>query len=393
MSEPRLRKRHFLKALKETHAEGRVTTDLFAVTQKSLSTSSRNQPYLRLTLADQSDTIDAFVWDDAEEYGRQFGEGDIIEATFRIRVRNNVPQMHIESIRPLSAKDLEGIRWEDFRPGLDLDTRKGLWAEIEGILDRVQAPELAALGRTFREDDGFRDAFVDAAAAKGFHHAYVGGLAEHTLCVMRLAEQVADLYPGRLHRDLLVVGAFLHDIGKVEELSRKTGDYTDRGRLVGHIVLGAEMLRQRVSRIAGFPDSFLLQLEHLILSHHGLREYGSPVEPHTVEAIVLNFLDNLDAKLAGASQWLEKEQVAEGRWSGFWRGLGRSLYRTLTPGEGPEGAEPAGFGDLEQAFLGMADDDPSGGHDGQPARRPRAEPSRAAAPAKRAPPGQGDLGF
>lgn len=381
----RLKKNRFIKALKDTPNDGRVMEDLFAVLRKNLAMSTKNKPYLRLTLGDQSDTIDAFVWDDAEECGRRFREGDIVSVAFRLRTRNDVPQMHVEALDRLSEKDLEGLRWEDFRPGLDLGTRKQLWAGISEILEGVSHPPLRRLLDAFLADAGFRDAFLDAAAAKGFHHAYVGGLAEHTHSVLRLARSIGDLYAGRLNRDLLLAGAFLHDVGKVEELSPRTGDYTDDGRLLGHIVLGVQLLRRKAAEAEDVPASLLRQLEHLMLSHHGEKQWGSPVEPQTLEALTLHFLDNLDAKLAGATEWLDKEAVAEGGWSGFWRGLGRQIYRTPSleiPTTGAEATDP--FRDVEEEFLRR---------ESAEEEERRREDRSSETGARKTPPGQGELGF
>jgi 3'-5' exoribonuclease len=366
------RKRRFIKALKEGPADGRHHTDLFLVERKTLATSSRNQPYLRLLFADRSGSMDGFVWDDAARYARSFREGDLVRVVFQVRSRNDVTQMHVDTVEALTEKDLEGIRWEDFRPGLDAAERDEIWEETRQLLAGVGNPSLRGLADAILDAPGFRRSYLDAAAAKGFHHAYVGGLAKHTLCVMRLARAVAGLYATQLDSDVLLLGAFLHDLGKVEELSPRSGGYTDPGRLLGHILLGSRLLRSRAAAVPGFPEELLLHLDHLVLSHHGQKEWGSPVLPQTLEAIVLSFLDNLDAKLTGAGEWLEGEDVAGGDWSSFWKGLGTALYRA-----------PAGNADARAAANGQASLDSIGEEFMRREEEERAGASRE----------QGELGF
>ena len=353
-STDRNRKRRFVKALRDSPADGRRLTDLFLVERKNLATSSRNQPYLRLSLGDRSGAMDAFVWDDAAECARGFREGDLVRVVFRVKSRNDAPQMHVDSVEALTEEDLGEVHWDDFRPGLDPAERDAIWEETRQLLAQVTNPALHELANGICDAPGFRRSYLDAPAAKGFHHAYVGGLARHTLSVMRLAGAVAALYPRELDPETLLLGAFLHDLGKLEELSPQSGGYTDPGRLLGHIVLGARLLRHRAEAVAGFPAELLLHLEHLVLSHHGQKEWGSPVLPQSPEAIVLSFLDNLDAKLTGAGEWLGGEEVAPGEWSSFWKGLGTALYRAPGAGAANEptapGAEPS-LGDIEREFL------------------------------------------
>ncbi|HSH69987.1 MAG TPA: HD domain-containing protein [Deferrisomatales bacterium] len=377
------RKRRFVKALRDSPADGRRLTDLFLVERKNLATSSRGQPYLRLLLGDRSGAMDAFVWDDAAACARGFREGDLVRVGFLVRSRNDVPQMHVDSVEVLVGEELGEIRWDDFRPGLDAAERDAIWNETRDMLAQVANPSLRGLAMVICDAPGFRTAYLDAAAAKGFHHAYVGGLARHTLAVMRLAGAVAALYPRDVDAEVLLLGAFLHDLGKLEELSPQSGGYTDPGRLLGHILLGARLLRQRAEAVPGFPAELLLHLEHLVLSHHGQKEWGSPVLPQTLEAITLSFLDNLDAKLTGAGEWLGGEEVVTGDWSSFWKGLGTALYRA--PGSaarnpsGAAGAEPS-LGDIEQALLAR---EAAGDSDAEPSPEPGGSPSRS----------QGDFGF
>ncbi|MBE0617556.1 MAG: HD domain-containing protein [Proteobacteria bacterium] len=375
-----LRKTHTVKALQERGAEGRSFEDVFAVAKKSLLTSSRDKPYLRLTLADRSGEIEGFLWEDAEAFASRFEAGDLVAVAARVQIRNEAPQLRIESIDRVSDRDLEGVDRREFLPGLDLVVCKGLWEELVAILGGVANADLARLLREFLGDPKFRAVFLDAPAAKSFHHAYLGGLLEHTVGVLRLAKATATLYPDRLNADLLLTGAFLHDVGKVRELSRRPGfDYTDEGALLGHIVAGTHMLREAAGRVPGFPPALLLQLEHLLLSHHGEKEWGAPVQPQTLEAIALHYLDNLDAKLAGALQWLDREKVGAGSWSSFWRGLGRSLLRTPTFDGSRGGAGRSPVEDIEAALLRLEEP----GEDGTTGERATDDPREGKAETRR----------
>ncbi|MDW7709828.1 MAG: HD domain-containing protein [Deferrisomatales bacterium] len=377
------RKSHYVKGLQERGAEGRAFEDVFAVSKKSVLTSSRDKPYLRVTLSDRTGEIEGFLWEDAELFASRFEAGDLVVVAARLQIRNDEPQLRLDSIDLVPDRDLEGIDRRDFLPGLDLEVCRTLWDELATVLEEVSNPELTRLVRVFLDDPKFRAVFLDAPAAKGFHHAYLGGLLEHTVGVLRLARALGGLYGSRLNRDLLLVGALFHDVGKVRELSRRPGfDYTDEGALLGHIVAGAHMVREAAGRLPGFPPSLLLQVEHLILSHHGEKEWGAPVQPQTLEAIALHYLDNLDAKLAGAVQWLDRENVGPGSWSSFWRGMGRSLLRTpsLGPADGASARAAESLDDVEAALLRLEETIPAGStpdpEPGAPRRRPTQESRR-----------------
>jgi len=374
-------KQHYVKNFSDRSWEGRSVEDVFAVTRKSLLTSSRDQPYLRLTLADRSGEIEGFVWENAEDFSTRFDAGDLVSLAARVQLRNGAAQLRVDSLQRVADRELEGIDPRDFLPGLDVPTCQRLWTEITTLLSEVEHPALAHLLASFTDDPKFQAAFLDAPAAKGFHHAYVGGLVEHTAGVVRLARDLAGRhYPERLNRELLLAGAFLHDIGKVYELERKPGfAYTDEGAMVGHIVIGARMVRERAAKIPGFPEALLLHLEHLILSHHGEKQWGAAADPQTLEAIALHYLDNLDAKLAGAQQWLDRENVPAGAWSTFWRGLGRPLLRTPSFIEAP-GTVADDLHHVEAAMLRRAEEE-AGIDETDSAMRPR----------ERGPAGQGRL--
>ncbi len=349
-----LRKTRTVRSLRENPDSPQEFTDLFRLAAKTLATSSRGNPYLRLTLEDRTGTIEAFVWDDAERLNAEVAPGDVVEVSGRPKVHRGTPQVQVLWARRLTDEERAQVDPADLREGLDRDARDRNWTAIRELVDELENEPLRGLLRGFIDDPTFRRRFSDARAAKAFHHAYDGGLAEHTLTLMRLARAVAALYPGRIDRDLLVAGAFLHDVAKVAEFDPDTGEYTDAGRLVGHITLGVRMLDERIAGLPGFPEALRLQLAHLILAHHERAEWGSPVRPQTVEAIALHFLDNLDAKVNGAWAWLEKEAVEPGEWSGYWRGMETALMRTPAPtGQTHPQADdaPGGLAEVERALL------------------------------------------
>ena len=198
--------------------------------------------------------------------------------------------------------------------------------ELKRVANRIKDPFLYRLVFAFLEDREFASSFMKAPASRRLHHAYIGGLLEHTLSVVRLVERLKGHYEG-VNWDLLLAGAILHDIGKVKELSYDSSfDYSDEGRLLGHIFLGAEMLQEKIGEIKGFPPRDAMLLKHLILSHHGYYEWGSPKRPKTREAEILHHLDDLDAKVKGISEFMGKRQEGE-RWTEYHKVFERFFYR------------------------------------------------------------------
>ena len=207
---------------------------------------------------------------------------------------------------------------------------------------------LRQLMQAFLADKAFMEAFRRAPAAKAMHHNYIGGLLEHVVELIGLARDVAKHFPG-VDRDLVTVGAFLHDIGKVRELSvRKSIEYTTEGRLLGHISLGYEMLAGQVKTLPGFPDELALLLKHIMLSHHGEYEFGSPKRPKIMEAIIVNYLDDLAAKINSFQMTLKKENLKAGDWSGYSKMHERYLYRQASYAEAEQGGRPAASPDPER---------------------------------------------
>ncbi|HET6617299.1 MAG TPA: HD domain-containing protein [Gemmatimonadota bacterium] len=345
MSPALYRKRVFCADL----SVGDTVEEIFCVERVERRTARGGGPYLRVSLVDRSGSMTAMVFDDVEALFGALVEGEYA------RVRGAIEDYRGD----LRLKMTGAERWTEEVDPADFMLRGPVpgdvsLAGIRELASSIADPWISRVLRSFLDDGEFTSAFTAAPAAKVNHHAYVGGLAEHTLSVMRLCADAAEHY-GELDRDLLVAGAFLHDIGKTAEIAVEPGfPYTEEGTLLGHIPLGYAMLRERIARMADFPQDVATDLGHLVLSHQGELEWGSPVQPRTVEALVLHFIDNLDSKVATARTNLAGIEAGHGP---FVRSLGRSLFRraareaAVEPparvGGGPDRDEPTLFDRLE----------------------------------------------
>ena len=205
-----------------------------------------------------------------------------------------------------------------------------MFSEMIGYIEKVNDKFLKSLLNAFFQEEETSSLFQRAPAAKGFHHIYLGGLLEHTLSVIRLLEKVADHYPV-LNKDMLIAGGILHDIGKIHELTYNNMiDYSDEGRLIGHIVMGVEMIDKKIASIDDFPKQLAMELRHIVLSHHGEFEFGSPKRPKTLEALVVHYIDDLDAKFKAFQTFMADSASADSDWTGYNRFLERFLYRKKT---------------------------------------------------------------
>lgn len=285
----------------------------FLVTEKRVGRTRNGKPFLSLRLADKSGEVEAKVWDGAENLAPLFQRGTVVEVAGRVDSFKDALQISITDLKPGPES------WDPrlFLEGSPADLTEML-SDLKALVKGIRNPDLKALLERFLADRDFMAVFKEAPAAKNVHHDYLGGLLEHTLGVMRLADQIAAMY-SQLDRDLLVTAAFLHDIGKVRELSYSRGiDYTDEGRLLGHIVLGIEMLTRRLDDMKHFPRVTALKLQHLIASHHGEYAFGAPKRPKFVEGFALHLIDDLDAKINAVSRWVARD-TREGAWTEFHR--------------------------------------------------------------------------
>jgi len=295
----------------------------FLVKGKNLGTSKNGKPYLNLKLGDKTGDIEARVWENAKHLSALFEKDDFIRVKSRVTRYQNDLQLVIFDLEKCHKEE---IFIDDFLPRTDknIEMMFGELAEISKEAKNIYLKELLDL---FFKDEGFTRLFKIAPAAKGLHHVYIGGLLEHTLTIGKLILDVVKHYKG-INADLLLTGGILHDIGKIHELSYEGSfDYTDEGRLLGHITIGVEMIADKIAEIADFPNDLAMLLKHLILSHHGYYEFGSPKRPKTQEAIILYYLDDMDSKVRGFQEFIEKEKGNNSKWTGYHRLFERYIYK------------------------------------------------------------------
>ena len=303
--------------------EGDTFTGVLLAQEAAYKTSSRGSEYLELKLADATGDLKAFLWDiRAVEGDLEAVQPDVfLWAKGTVTAYNGRLQLRLDKVRVVpdeEAGDLGRFFPVSARPVADM------LAELDRAVASVQDPWIRALLEgLFQRDEALRAAFARAPAAKSMHHVYLGGLLEHSLSVLGMADLACGHYPG-LNRDLVVAGVLLHDVGKTAELSyQRSFGYTDAGNLLGHISLEAGWIQREVGRIPGFPEPLQLQILHIVLSHHGRLEYGSPVLPKTPEALLVHHLDDLDGKLEVMFRAIRQ---GGGAWSPFNRALERIIY-------------------------------------------------------------------
>lgn len=305
--------------------------DFFVVRSKSLRPRKSGEPFLSLVLGDVSGAIPAIMWDGFAAVEPRLGEGDFVKVQGVVGLYQDQNQLVLQKLRLAQPAEVD---LADFVPRTTKDV-DALSAALREAAASLENPHLRALLAAFLEDEAFAGRLAAAPGAKGIHHAYLGGLLEHTLSVVQVCDRMARHYPG-VDRDLLLASAILHDIGKVQELSWEGAfDYSDAGRLLGHITLGALMIEARLRGLPGFPESLRLRLLHAILSHHGELALGSPKEPMTLEALILHHVEDLDAKVEIVQRALaEQRDPKRQRWTTYHKTLERFLYA------GPEGGGP-----------------------------------------------------
>jgi 3'-5' exoribonuclease len=316
-------------------ADGAAIEEVYLVMDKQVRANRNGNMYLQIELRDRSGAIGARLWNAPDPLVRSFESGDFLLVQGKVQLFQGALQMILSR---LERVEMEKVNLADFLPHTEQDVSK-LYERLCILLRKMDDPHLRTLAECFLMDRDFTEGFCKAPAGVRNHHAYLGGLLEHVVTLMESADRIAPLYPD-LNRDLLLMGVFLHDIGKVRELNYdRAFSYSDEGQLIGHLVIGVEMLDEQVRRVPDltgepFPRELLLRLKHLIVSHHGSLEFGSPTLPMTPEAIALHYLDNLDAKIhsftrdiredRGASSWTPYSQATQRRLFKGSRGAGAS---------------------------------------------------------------------
>jgi 3'-5' exoribonuclease len=301
---------------------------LFLATHKQLRPNRNGQLYLQVELADKSGTITGRLWNASDDDYAAFDDGDYVRVEGHTQLYSGSVQIIITAIERADPRQVDESEFLVLSAG-DLAR---LDDELRAILGTIASPPLAALVAEILADAPLMAAFRRTPAGVKHHHAYAGGLLDHVVNLLRLADRVAPLYPA-LDRDLLLVGVLVHDIGKVLELESVQGfSYTDSGQLLGHVLLGLEIVDAKIRAIeartsAAFDAETAVRVKHMIASHHGQYEFGAPKLPMTLEAVALHHLDHLDAKMAATTQLLQNEATADDGWTQYQQSQGRKFFR------------------------------------------------------------------
>ncbi len=305
--------------------EGARVGDIYLVKHRTSAVTKNGKNYWNVTLQDKTATLDAKVWDPNSAGIAEFDDKDYVEVVGDVTSFNGALQINIKRARVASEGEYDPA---DYLPvsGKDIEA---MYSELLNMVARTSNIYLKQLLEALLiEDKEFVQKFKFASAAKTVHHAFVGGLVEHTLSVAQNCEYFADHYP-KLNRDLLVCAAICHDIGKTREITAfPENDYSDEGNLLGHIIIGCEMIGEKINKIQGFPPHIANELKHCILSHHGELEFGSPKKPALLEAVALSFADNLDAKMETFEEILNAS-LEPTAWQGFNRLLDSNIRGTI----------------------------------------------------------------
>jgi 3'-5' exoribonuclease len=312
---------------------------VFLVAQKEVRQKKTGDPYLSLTLTDRTGDLDAKMWDNAQEVIDAFEKDSFIRVKGMVQVFQNRPQLSIHKLQPVPESEVDVA---DYLPASKRD-RDEMFRELQGWVDGFTNPHLRVLVKTIIGDEIIGFAYRTAPAAKSVHHAWIGGLIEHVLSLCHLAKFTAAHYEG-IDLDLLLSGVILHDVGKIYELTyvRSLG-YSDQGQLLGHIMMGTHMVDEKIRAIPDFPPKLRELLLHMILSHHGQLEFGSPKLPVFPEAMLLHLLDNMDSKMETMRGLVERDRGIEGCWTGYSSILERSVLkkdRYLNPPAAKQAAPP-----------------------------------------------------
>ncbi len=300
---------------------GDFLDDTFILAEKVLSQKKDGKNYLNVSVSDKTGTLKGVMWDGLDDVVLALVSGDYVNIRGNVSEYKGNLQLVVKSIAGI---DVQSVNPVDFLPATMRDVDQ-MFHRLGQLADSISNPHIKELMAAFFRDQEIVGALKTAPAAKNMHHAYLGGLLEHTLSMALLAEKISSHYGG-LDRDLLMAGTILHDIGKIRELSYRTHiDYTDEGRFLSHIVIGVLMVREKIAAIKDFPLEAEQLIEHMIISHHGAREFGSPEPPKTIEAVLLHYIDEIDARVNGIREFVESENTKE-NWTSYHRLLERHFY-------------------------------------------------------------------
>jgi len=296
---------------------------VFLVKDKIMAMAKNGKPYMNLRFMDKSGDVDAKVWDNVDVLDKHFEKNDFVQVRGKASVYMNKMQVVVAEISKISE---DQVNLADFLPESPRASAE-MQQELHEVVAALTNPYLSGLMETFLADETFMGLYCMAPAAKGMHHVYLGGLLEHSLALVKLVKTIVPLYGG-VNEELLVVGALLHDVGKIHEMSfERAFDYTDAGKLLGHITIGVELVEEKIRQVDGFPRELAILLKHMLLSHHGQYEYGSPKRPKTIEATILNYLDDMDSKINGIRAHIAKESASTSRWTAHHRLYDRYFFK------------------------------------------------------------------
>jgi 3'-5' exoribonuclease len=322
-------------------ADGESLDEIYLVSDKQLRANRQGNLFLQLELRDRTGAISARFWNATESQFKSFEAGEFLRIKGKVQLFQGSLQILFNAFEKVSRQQVD---LHEFLPQTEKDVSR-LFERLRTLL-RLENPHLRALVECFLMDDEFTRGFCQAPAGIRNHHAYIGGLLEHVVNILETADRILPLYPD-VNRDILLMGVFLHDIGKVRELSYEhVFGYTDEGQLIGHITIGVEMLTEKIAKtpdLTGepFPTELALRLKHMILSHHGTYEFGSPRLPMTPEAIALHHLDNLDAKIHTFAREIRDDRQGTSSWTPYNNHTGRRLFKGLREESEPIGDEVA----------------------------------------------------
>ncbi len=301
---------------------GDSVNEIFALSEKTVSRKKDGEPFLNLTLADKTGQIRAVVWDNVHQVLDILASGDFIQVSGGASEYRGAVQLTVRSVQ---AVDSDRVDPNDFLPAADRDVQQ-MFERLVGLCETVENEHLRRFLASLWQDRDLVERFKTAPAAKKMHHAYLGGLLEHTLSMALLADKVASHYVG-VDRDLLLSGTVIHDLGKIYELQyHHRIDYTDQGRLLSHIVIGVQLIDAKIGRLDGFPPRLADQLRHMIISHHGEKQFGSPELPKTLEAVLLHYIDAIDSRMNAIRQFMAADDP-NSEWTGYHRLLERHFFK------------------------------------------------------------------
>ena len=309
--------------------ENQSVVAFFAVRSKQLRSRKDGGQYMAVTLGDRTGQIESRMWENFADAAPGFETGDVVKVRGEVCRYNDRLQLNLEKLRRANADEFE---LADYVPQTSKNVDQ-LWSTLVRCVDSFTDQWLQALVRSFLDDPLIATAFREAPAAKSLHHAWLGGLLEHVVSLIGICDLAAHHYP-EINRDLLLTGAILHDIGKLEELRwGTTFDYTLQGQLVGHITIGIVMIEKKLATLPGFPPQLRMLVEHMVLSHHGKLEFGSPKLPMIPEAVLFHYLDDLDAKMHTMRSEFERHETQggeAGEMTDWVRSMDRPLLNTAT---------------------------------------------------------------